>query len=86
MTGDLQVNVTAVQADVDSGLTLSSALQQSVSSGHLGAAISSAVGYDVSVSSDTDNQMYILAELAVTQAQASAGLTSKLYCCLCLLL
>ncbi len=73
----MQVNVTVVQPSVDAGLTLSSALRQSVTSGQLGSAISSAVGYDVSVSSDTDNQMYILAEMALTQAQASAGLTSK---------
>lgn len=72
-----QVNVTQVQPNVDAGLSLSNALKQSVSSGRLGSAISSAVGYDVSVSSDTDNQMYILAQTALTQAQASAGITSK---------
>lgn len=73
----VQVNVTVVQPDIDAGLTLSSSLKQSVASGQLGAAISSAVGYDVDVSSDTNNQLYVLAELALSQAQASAGLTSK---------
>ena len=73
----VQVNVTVMQPDLDAGLTLSSSLRQSVASGQLGAAIASAVGYDVDVSSDTNNQLYVLAELALTHAQASAGLTSK---------
>ena len=73
----LQLNVTAIQPDIDAGLTLSSALKASVSSGRLGIAISSAVGYDVTVSSDDNNRMYILAQTALTQAQASAGITSK---------
>ena len=73
----MQVNVTVVQPDIDAGLMLSSSLKQSVASGQLGAAISSAVGYDVDVNSDTNNQLYVLAELALTQAQESAGLTSK---------
>ena len=74
---DMQVNVTVVQPDVDTGLSLSNALKQSVSSGRLGTAISSAVGYDVSVSSEIDNRMYILAQTALTQAQIAAGLTSE---------
>ncbi|DBA80520.1 hypothetical protein WJX77_011477 [Trebouxia sp. C0004] len=75
-TAQVQVNVTVVQPDIDAGLTLSNSLRQSVASGQLGAAISSAVGYDVDVSSDINNQLYVLAELALTQAQASAGLTT----------
>ena len=73
----MQVNVTVVQPDVDAGLSLSNALKQSVSSGRLGTAISSVVGYDVSVSSETDNRMYILAQTALTQAQIAAGITSE---------
>ncbi|KAL0024391.1 hypothetical protein WJX79_008667 [Trebouxia sp. C0005] len=75
-TAQVQVNATVVQPNIDAGLTLSNSLRQSVASGQLGAAISSAVGYDVDVSSDTNNQLYVLAELALTQAQASAGLTT----------
>ena len=78
---DMQVNVTVVQPDVDTGLSLSNALKQSVSSGRLGTAISSAVGYDVSVSSEIDNRMYILAQTALTQAQIAAGLSSESCCC-----
>ena len=75
----MQVNVTVVQPDIDAGLSLSNALKRSVSSGRLGTAISSVVGYDVSVSSDLDNKMYILAQAALTQAQIAAGITSE--CC-----
>ena len=71
----MQVNVTVAQPDVDAGLSLSNALRQSVSSGRLGTAISSAVGYEVSVSSESENRMYILAQAAFTQAQIAAGLT-----------
>lgn len=74
----VQVNVTVVQPDVDAGLSFSNSLKRSVSSGRLGTAISSAVGYDVSVSSETDNQMYILAQTALTQAQIAAGITREL--------
>lgn len=73
----VQVNVTVAQPDVDAGLSLSNALRQSVSSGRLGTAISSAVGYDVSVSSEAENRMYILAQSALSQAQVAAGLTSE---------
>ena len=68
--------MTLVQPDVDAGRTLSSAMRQSVSSGRLGAAISSVVGSEVAVSSTTENEMYILALVALTQAQDSAGLPS----------
>ena len=73
------MNVTAVQPDIDAGLALSGALKQSVTSGRLGAAITSAVGYDVQVSSDDNNRMYVLAQAALSQAQASAGITGKLF-------
>lgn len=76
----VQVNVSVVQPDVDAGLSLSNALKQSVSSGRLGTAISSVVGYDVSVSSETENRMYILAQAALTQAQIAAGITSECCC------
>jgi len=74
----VQVNVTVVQPDVDAGLSFSNSLQRSVSSGRLGTAISSAVGYDVAVSSETENRMYILAQAALTQAQIAAGITREL--------
>ena len=77
----VQVNVTVVQPDVDAGLSFSNSLQRSVSSGRLGTAISSAVGYDVAVSSETENRMYILAQAALTQAQIAAGITRELCTC-----
>lgn len=74
----VQVNVTVVQPDLDAGVSLSNSLKRSVSSGRLATAISSAVGYDVSVTSDTDNRMYVLAQAALTQAQIAAGITREL--------
>ncbi|KAL3156004.1 hypothetical protein ABBQ32_012993 [Trebouxia sp. C0010 RCD-2024] len=82
-TAQVQVNVTVVQPDVDAGLSFSNSLKRSVSSGRLAIAISSAVGYDVSVSSETDNQMYILAQTALTQAQIAAGITRELRTNIC---
>lgn len=55
----LQLSVTASEANTDGSLALADSLEQSVTSGKLAAALSSAVGYPVDIASEGQSSLYL---------------------------
>ena len=55
----LQLSVTASEANSDGSLALADSLEQSVTSGQLAAALSSAVGYPVEIAAEGQSSIYL---------------------------